>query len=129
MRVSATTTAPSAADSCATLIKLSAVRNAGFTKAPMISRRTITGSNASSRIQLVMTYRPCRRSVLVFVCSGWSTGRFTAELPITIPLYSFQVPLCRGRHEAFNHSDQLMAVPGRLTILLDQSTFDHDEQS
>src|SRR6266704_5126631 len=33
-----------------------------------------------------------------------------------------------GRLEALDHRDQFMPVPGRLTILLDQSTLDHDEQ-
>src|SRR5437016_10835199 len=37
-------------------------------------------------------------------------------------------PSCGGRLEALDHRDQFMPVPGRLTILLDQSTLDHDEQ-
>src|SRR6202011_1579924 len=33
-----------------------------------------------------------------------------------------------GRLEALDRGDQLMPVPGRLTVFLDQSTLDHDEQ-
>src|SRR6266699_3892517 len=128
IRVSATTTAPNAADSCATLMKLAAVRKAGFTKAPMTSRRTITGSRASSRIQLAIMCRPLRRSVPAIVCPGRSTGRSTADLLITILPYSFRFPSHGGRLEALDCSDQLMPVPGRLAVLLDQSTLDHHEQ-
>src|SRR6266699_1970310 len=125
IRDSATTTAPNAADSCATLMKLAAVRKAGFTKAPMTTRRTITGSRASSRIQLAIMCRPLRRSVPTIVCPG---RRSTADLLITIPPYSFRFLSRGGRLEALDHTDQLIPVPGRLAILLYQSTLDHDEQ-
>src|SRR5260370_955776 len=59
---------------------------------------------------------------------GPSPGRSTADLLITIPPYSFRFPSRGGRFEALDRSDQLMPVPGRLMVLLDQFTFDHDEQ-
>src|SRR5256885_11857714 len=129
IRLSATTTAPNAADSCATLIKLSAVRKAGFTKAPTTSRRMITGNRASSLIQLATMCRPWRRRVPAIVCSDRSTGRSTVDLLILNSLFSFRFPSRGGRLEALDRGDQLMPVPGRLTVLLDQSTLDHDEQS
>src|SRR5947209_2192844 len=128
IRVSATTTTPNGAASCATLMKLSEVRKAGFSKVPMTSSRTITGSRASSRIQLVTTCRPWRRSVPAMVCSGWSTGRSTADLLIQIPPYSFRYFFRGGRLKALDRGDQLMPVPGRLMVLLNQSTLDHDQQ-
>src|SRR6266702_2958393 len=128
IRLSATTTAPNAADSCATLIKLSAVRKAGFTQAPTTSRRTITGNRASSLIQLATICRPWRRRVPAIVCSDRSTGRSTVDLLITYSLFSFGFPSCGGRLEALDRGDQLMPIPGRLAVLLDQPTLDHDEQ-
>src|SRR5437764_13729429 len=109
-------------------MKLSAVRKDRFTKAPMTRRRTITGSRASSRIQLAIMCRPWRRSVPPIVCSGRSTGRSTVDLLIAILPYSLRFPSRGGRLEAFDRSNQLMPVPGGLTVLLDQSTLDHDEQ-
>src|SRR3989440_11040652 len=110
-------------------MKLSEVRKAGFSKVPTTRRRTITGSRASSRIQLVTTCRPWRRSVPAIVCSGWSTGRSTADLLIPIPPYSFRYFFRGGRLEALDRGDQLVPVPARLTVLLDHATLDHDQQS
>ena len=41
---------------------------------------------------------------------------------------SLRFPSRGGGLEALDHSDQLMPVPGRLTVLLDQSTLNHDEK-
>src|SRR5205823_7319794 len=56
-------------------------------------------------------------------------GRSTVDLLITYSLFSFGFPSRGGRLEALDRGDQLMPVPGRLAVLLDQSTLDHDEQS
>src|SRR5260370_40855407 len=108
-------------------MKLAAVKKAGFTKAPMTRRRTITGNRASSPIQLAIMCRLWRRSVPVIVCPGSSTGRSTADLLIPILPFSFRFSSRRGRFEALDRSDQLMTIPGRL-VRLDQPTLDHDEQ-
>src|SRR5205823_13236325 len=123
------TTAPNAAGSCATLMKWVAVRKDGFTKAPMTTRRTITGSRASSRIQLAIMCLPWRRSVPAVVCPCWSTGRSTADLLITIPLSHSDPSRVEVGSRPSTAAISSCRSQGGWRYSLTKSTFDHDQQA
>src|SRR5215472_779113 len=103
---SATTTMPSAAPPCATLTRFEGVRKTGFTSAPPIISRTITGTSVRSRIQFSAMSLGSRRTTRAVGC-------FTVVSPIH--------PLHRG--------DEPLPVPGRPLELGRDAAADHHQES